>query len=72
MWDTLTFRSAAISGSSPAMTNSVVPIRNVPAASTRTTKGSLPEADPVAEGMRKLLPVRGGAVLGEVRRWPRW
>lgn len=71
-WDTLTFRSAAISGSSPAMTNSVVPIRNVLAASTQTTKGNFPGADPMAEGMRKLLPVRGGVVLGEVRRRPRW
>lgn len=37
---TLTRRSPAISGSSPATTNSVVPIRNVPSASTYTTGGS--------------------------------
>src|SRR4051812_13630519 len=41
-WETLTPRSPASSGSRPAMTNSVVPIRNVPAASTQTTAGSLP------------------------------
>ena len=33
-WATLTPRSPAISGSSPAAMNSVVPIRNVPRAST--------------------------------------
>ncbi|CAM5741665.1 hypothetical protein SALBM311S_12444 [Streptomyces alboniger] len=38
------------------MTNSVVPIRNVPAASTQTTKGSLPELVPDTEGMRVVSP----------------
>lgn len=40
--EVLTSRSAAMSGSRPAMTNSVVPIRNAAAASTQTTTGILP------------------------------
>ena len=54
--EVLTPRSVDNSGSSPAMTNSVVPIRNVPAASTRTTTGSLGRVVPDAEGMRVLTP----------------
>ncbi|MFD7443548.1 hypothetical protein [Streptomyces sp. NPDC059909] len=67
--ETLTPRSLAISGSSPAMTNSVVPVRNVPAASTQTTKGSLPGAVPATEGMRVLLSLQ---VAGGVRKRLRW
>src|SRR3954469_7934107 len=55
-WETLTPRSPANSGSRPATTNSVVPIRNVPAASTQTTKGSLPGVVPDAEGIRGISP----------------
>ena len=55
-WETLTPRSPASSGSRPATTNSVVPIRNVPAASTQTTKGSLPGVVPDAEGIRVVSP----------------
>lgn len=51
-WEVLTPRPVDSSGSSPAMTNSVVPIRNVPAASTQTTKGSLPGVVPDVEGIR--------------------
>src|SRR4051794_24790512 len=57
--ETPTPRSPAISGSSPAMTNSVVPIRNVPAASTHTTNGSLPGAVAAADGIRGRLSLRG-------------
>ncbi|KPI23699.1 hypothetical protein OV320_0646 [Actinobacteria bacterium OV320] len=54
--EVLTPRPVDSSGSRPAMTNSVVPIRNVPAASTQTTKGSLPRVVPDVEGMREVSP----------------
>ncbi len=38
-------KSAAISGSRPAMRNSLVHIRNIPTASRKTTNGSLVEPD---------------------------
>jgi len=41
----LTWKSAAISGSTPAIMNSVVFIKNVPRVSKKTTSGSLPEFD---------------------------
>jgi hypothetical protein len=49
-WATLTCRSPAISGSRPATTNSVVSMRNVPAASTYTTNGSRTAAPPAPAG----------------------
>lgn len=62
-WETLTPRSPDSSGSRPVTTNSVVPIRNVPAASTQTTRGSLPGVVPDAEGMCVNHPVVGELIL---------